>query len=267
MTELDSVLDECLRQIERREASVEDCLARHPDHADDLRRLIWEALELRHDPSFDPDPRGKARMRARVRQHMRRHPRPRGSWLDGLLVGRSLRWAAAGLLALILAVGSMTWVAQAATPGAPLYPVKRFSEAVWGRIAGGDLDYQVWLTERRLAEWLRVQDVESESEAAREAYRRALSELEAQVDQELTAPVAGELQAQRQRLDAAGLREPKLDQLLGGPSGVTPVPSPERPETTPIPTTPPQPGEEATATEDTIIDDLLPTPENTAILP
>ncbi len=267
MTDLDSILDECLRQIEQGQASIEDCLARHPDHADALRLLIGEALELRDDEALDPDPRARSRMRARLGQHMRRHPRRRGSRLKGLLGGPALRWAAAIFIAFVLAVGSATWVAQAATPGTPLYPIKRASEAAWGRIVGQDKEYQIWLAERRLEEWIAVQSGDGETEPAREAYRRALSELEAKTDQELPAEISEELQDQRRRLEAAGLREPMLDDMLNGPPAATPTPPFGAEGQTPVPTGSVQPEIKATPTEDSILDELLPSPDETEILP
>lgn len=262
MTDFDSILDECLRRIERGEASLEECLAQHPDHAEALRPLISQALELRDEPSLGPDLRARSRMRARLGQHMRRHPRHRRSWLDGLPAAPALRPAALVLLVVILAFGSATWVAQAAAPGAPLYPLKRASEAVWGRIVGQSREHRLWLAERRLEDWIAVQSADDRAEAAQEAYRQALAALETEGDQELTAPITEELHEQRRKLDAAGLREPKLEELLSESTGATPVPTFEPAAPTPV-----QPDIEATPTEDSILDELLPTPEDTDILP
>ena len=44
---IDEILDECLAQLESGQATVQECLASHPDHAESLCPLMQTALEVR----------------------------------------------------------------------------------------------------------------------------------------------------------------------------------------------------------------------------
>ncbi|UCC76450.1 MAG: hypothetical protein JSW37_13240, partial [Anaerolineales bacterium] len=64
--ELDRALDNCLRQLKERRASLQECLARYPEHAEQLHPLLQLAIEVRRLPrpvaSPDAYQAGKRRM-------------------------------------------------------------------------------------------------------------------------------------------------------------------------------------------------------------
>src|SRR3712207_535118 len=60
------LLETCLAQIERGEATVESCLADHPEQAVRLEPLLRTALATRHVLVPGPSSAAHARMRARV---------------------------------------------------------------------------------------------------------------------------------------------------------------------------------------------------------
>lgn len=74
--QLSDVLDECLTLLAEERASVEECLARYPQYADDLRPLLEVALKMRRVPQPIPRPpaaaAGRRRMLRAVAQRKRR---------------------------------------------------------------------------------------------------------------------------------------------------------------------------------------------------
>ena len=57
--DLETILDTCLYQIEEGEASLEECLARYPEHAAQLQPLLMAATKLSR-ASAKPSPRGSS---------------------------------------------------------------------------------------------------------------------------------------------------------------------------------------------------------------
>jgi hypothetical protein len=130
-----SVLDECLAALSRGD-SLDDCVARYPDHADELRVQLLLAGRLSASPRHEPRPGVQAaawqRFRLRV-EDMRLGRKPRVSINVGWL--RPLAIAAALLIAVVGAGGGTIYASQDALPDSPLYRVKLASE-----------DVRVWFT-------------------------------------------------------------------------------------------------------------------------
>lgn len=130
-----SVLDECLAALSRGD-SLDDCVARYPDHADELRVQLLLAGRLSASPRHEPRPGVQAATWQRFRlraEDMRRGRKPRVSINVGWL--RPLAIAAALLIAVVGAGGGTIYASQDALPDSPLYRVKLASE-----------DVQVWFT-------------------------------------------------------------------------------------------------------------------------
>lgn len=133
-SEFDRVLNECLDRVLTSGESVEACLKRYPQHAQELAPLLHLAVATRSVLDFTPSVSTKARARlllqaAIARQETRKERRwhwPRSPRLAG-----SYRWAIGTAAAVILmAVGGSGIVAASndSTPDQPLYPIKRMVE-------------------------------------------------------------------------------------------------------------------------------------------
>ena len=126
---IDTILAECLAALESG-ATVEQCLQRYPQEAEELRPLLemWTALQ-QVPPAPTPHPaviaHGKARMFEAVDRRFA--ARRRRSFLGAL---RLPRWAPAVAMVVIVAMGmaGTTALAASALPGDILYPVKTATE-------------------------------------------------------------------------------------------------------------------------------------------
>ena len=131
--EFDRVLDECLTWLHAG-ASVEACLARYPDYAEDLRPLLELAADVQAVPLPRPSAAAVQANRQRLLNAVREKEarRPLISILWGLLAlpwGRVAVAAAVIFLVLGLGWGGLTTAADS-LPGDTLYPVKRLVENV-----------------------------------------------------------------------------------------------------------------------------------------
>lgn len=129
------VLDSCLRQIQQGELTIEDCLLRHPELADQLHPLLLAATaamaQLAPDgpsPQFRSGSRARLLNLSRARRKKGRHqaaPRRRLRWRPAYALGSLL-------MALALLAGSVgvAYAAGEALPGDSLYGLKRGIERV-----------------------------------------------------------------------------------------------------------------------------------------
>ena len=139
----DTALDDCMHLL-RTGASTADCLARYPEHAEELRPLLSLASAVKAVPTPRPDPAAvranRQRMLDAVQAAAARRQR-RGpaafAWFwrlsSGLQVRPLLRAAltlAAAVVLVSLASGALFTSAADSLPGQALYPVKRFGENV-----------------------------------------------------------------------------------------------------------------------------------------
>lgn len=144
--DLENVLDDCLAQLHAG-ASVEECLASHPKHAEALRPLLSMASAVRDVPAPRPSPAAfyanQQRMleTAQAKAVGQQTPRPPifgwvvPDWLSlGGLFNRPLIRATMtmAVLILVMALGtaSLVTISADSLPGDSLYPIKRMSENV-----------------------------------------------------------------------------------------------------------------------------------------
>lgn len=128
------VLDECLDLVLKDEQSVEACLRRYPEHADEMASLLQLAQEVKSTLDFTPNTAAKTRARllmqaAIARQQARKERRWR--WPGWLHLTGPPRWAVGmATIVLVIAVGGTGVVAASSDsmPNQPLYPVKRAVE-------------------------------------------------------------------------------------------------------------------------------------------
>lgn len=130
-----TVLESCLREISAGKATVQGCLDRHPDLADELEPLLRAAARVRAIDRRRLTPAARARIEARlldaaasapsVQPARGLHPTTRLIWV-GAAVGLVLLFACT----CFLGAGSVA-AASNALPDSPLYPVKQVTEEAW----------------------------------------------------------------------------------------------------------------------------------------
>lgn len=146
-------LDHCLDLL-RRGTTLEECLARYPEFAQELRPLLESAVVLNRGTAVAPRPEARRRGRERVLAAAEQRSRRR-SWMRALLWRPLLRPAlmAGVALALLGAVaGGTTVAASQSVPGDPLYWVKGVREKVVTTLPRSEVaraELQVRLAEER----------------------------------------------------------------------------------------------------------------------
>ncbi len=126
--EFDNILNECLERLLVKGESLEQCLARYPGQAAELKPLLETALAAREASAIQPRPDFKARamyqFRAALQERTARKSRTSWGWFP--------RWATVMAIVLVLVLGGGGTVAAAdsSMPDSPLYSVKLATEQV-----------------------------------------------------------------------------------------------------------------------------------------
>ncbi len=63
---IEEILDECLKEIQARRATIDDCLRKYPQYAEELRPLLESALAIQDVPEITPSEAFKRATRARL---------------------------------------------------------------------------------------------------------------------------------------------------------------------------------------------------------
>jgi hypothetical protein len=254
MKDFDQILDDCLVQISNGVSTLDDCLARHPEHAARLRPILLTALRLGAGRTVVPSPALKARARARLTMYMQAHPRRKSTAFPVL----RLAFDMAALLLAFLVTG--TALAQGALPGDALYDWKLISEQVWSAVAPDPLALDLALSERRVNEMLAVSGDADAYAAALAGYQEVLARLTARTDADSQARILFVLTSQQEALKSAGISIPELDVYFDAVEEFAPTPMP-LPLPTVIPTVIPTPvPTDITTIIPTIINPTLPIP-------
>ncbi|MDD5467182.1 MAG: hypothetical protein PHS96_05210 [Anaerolineales bacterium] len=229
MIRFERALEDCLDSLVSGRASLDECLARYPQHAARLRPLLEAARGVGRGSSVHPSPSFKQSSRARLMAHMRAHPRRQVKPRFGAMasIWRSAFNLAAIVLALFIAV---TASAQTAMPGDMLYGWKLFSESAWRSVSPDPLGTDLALAERRMDELLAASDDPSGRQIALQGYQQVLTRLAGVTDPAMRALILPILTAQRDRLAQAGMAAPALDEYLSTedlplPTPMLPVPT------------------------------------------
>src|SRR6185503_7899046 len=148
MTEFEQVLDECLYDLEQGASNVDECLARHPGHAAQLKPVLLIADRFEQGLAIEPSPAFRARARARLTLHMQAYPRRKSS-RSGFAFWRLVTSLAMLLLAL-LATGTV--YAQGALPGDLFYGWKLTSENAWRAVSPDPVHTDLTIANRRIDE-------------------------------------------------------------------------------------------------------------------
>lgn len=171
------VLASCLDRVQAGESTVEECLAAHPEFAEELGGLIRAALAIAPPPAVEPDPHFRSRARSTLlttialeqgqaenRTFLRRvmhaifgRPSRTGP------IGRPAEMPLPVFLALAILVGAgsagVSLAAEEALPGEPLYALKTVTEVVRLSLAPSDAaraELNLLYASRRLDEMERL---------------------------------------------------------------------------------------------------------------
>lgn len=128
----EDVLANCIDEILNDKSTVEDCLARYPDLADELRPLLHIAASIPPERGT-PSPEFKQRTRNRLLEamgpqmaHVKYGRQSAGGWFR-LRLARAFSPAVLALIVLsvvVVAGGGTAYASQSSLPGDTLYPVK-----------------------------------------------------------------------------------------------------------------------------------------------
>jgi hypothetical protein len=230
MSDFELILDECLAQLVSGASSLDEILARHPEHAAQLKPLLQTAAQFEAARSLQPSPAFKARARAQLTDSMQAHPRRRSSPVMPF-------WRVAVGLAVLALVFLMTGTAfaQSALPGQFLYAWKLSSERVWRAVAPNPMAVDLTLANRRVDEMVAVAGNSARESQALAGYLEALTRLMSESDAQNSVMILQALKSHQAKLSAAGISVPQLNSYI---SQINPVPNPANPSNTPAPILP-----------------------------
>lgn len=207
MTEFETILDQCLRDLEQGAANVDECLSRHPNHALQLEPVLLTAQYLVHGQEARPSGAFKARVRSKVIQGMHAHPH------KGIQFNFVFMRFATGLAAIVLALAiAGTAYAQGALPGEAFYSWKRASENAWRAVSPDPVGTDLAIAERRVDELIAVRDDPVLRSQALNAYLEVVARLQAELEAGDNTRILQVLDAQTEELNDSGILLPQLDQ-------------------------------------------------------
>lgn len=136
VNEFDEILNECLERLAKGD-TIDQCLQRYPEQADELKSLLQTALAVRKTSAIQPRAEFKARARYQFRSALQeassRKSRPAFGWFP--------RWATVTAIVIgILLLGSGTVAASGySMPDSPLYSLKIATENAQIALTRSDL--------------------------------------------------------------------------------------------------------------------------------
>ena len=209
--EYDAIIETCIEQIATGASSLEECLVRYPEYADELEPILIAATRLRRVRNVKPPPFLRGRIRAKIKQSIEESPRrkrglPNFFWRMALNVG----------VLLITLVMTNTALAQSALPGESLYHWKLTSEDVWREVSGDPLGTDLRLADRRLNEYMAVSNDETRRARVLVGYNELLTRFQAEEDEADRQRILMALKSQQDSLRKVGLSIPELDRYFSG---------------------------------------------------
>lgn len=205
MNKIETTLEQCLNEIETGEATLDEYLARYPEHAAELTSLLHASKRLARAGGVMPSPVFKARTRTELKAYIQSHPRGKR---PAPFVWRLAFNALTTFLAFFI-LG--TAIAQRALPGDTLFSWKLSSERVWRTVSIDRLQTDLTLSNRRVKELVRVYSDEDRRSRAVENYQQMLVRFKSDGDvthQERILPV---LRFHQESLHEVGISIPELD--------------------------------------------------------
>jgi hypothetical protein len=206
MNEFETIFDESWSQIESGQSTVDEVLARHPEHRAQLGPLLQAASKLAGTKEVaSPSPGFRASNRAQLNKYMYENPQMKR--VSPLFWRMTIT-----LVSLLLAfIVSGTVFAQSALPGDTFYDWKLSSENAWRIVSPDRLGTDLTLSNRRVHEVVALSGDEIRRARALEDYQRLLVRFQEANDQERILIV---LRSQQEFLRNAGVSVPELDNYL-----------------------------------------------------
>lgn len=199
MTSFQYILEECLTALSNDTATVDECLARYPQYAEQLKPLLGTIRYLKLGRSVKPSLAFKSYSRVHLTQHLHFNPR-RSQWSQFFW---RITMSFAVLMAALLVTGTVH--AQTVLPGDNFYSWKRASEEVWRALSINSINADIALSERRLNEWVAVADDPKLSSEAMLDYFEELDRLKQKETVETHSFIAPIIRTHHEILDDAGL--------------------------------------------------------------
>ena len=208
MNDFESVFEESWSQLESGESTLDEILARHPEHGAQLEPLLQAASRLAGVHDVMPSPVFRSRTRTQLNTHMRENPQMKR-------VSPVFWRLTITLVTIVLAfIVTGTVFAQRALPGDTFYGWKLRSENAWRVVSLDRLGTDITLSNRRVNELVALSGDEVRRTRAVENYQKLLirfHEAADAKDQERILPV---LRSQKESLSKAGMSIPELDSYL-----------------------------------------------------
>lgn len=202
---LETILDTCLDQIEDDGSNIDECLARYPEHAAQLKPLLKAATKLSHGREVVPDPAYKARARAQLSIYMQQNPQRKR--ISPIL----WRFAIGVMTMLLVFLATGTSFAQQALPGDRLYDWKLTSENIWRMTSSDQLGVDITLSNRRVNELVVVSGDQMRQERALQNYEKLLVRFNNTTNERDRQRILPVLRAQHESLIKAGILIPELE--------------------------------------------------------
>jgi len=205
--ELEGILDSCLNELKRGASSLDECLARHPEHAAQLKPLLQTAARLELGGRIPgPSAAFKARARLNLTRHMEAHPRRKR---PGLSMFHKLALNFTALACTFLIAG--TAYAQSVLPGSSFYSWKLASERIWRAVSADPVSTDIRVLDRRAHEWIAVANDPALNDSALERYHEAENALRSSVDETTESRILPVLESNQQLLEDSGISVPPLN--------------------------------------------------------
>ena len=220
MNDFEFVLDECLTQLASGASSLDEILARHPEHAAQLKPLLQTAVRFESAPTIKPSPVFKARARGQLTNYLKAHPR-RQSWVASPIWRVAI--SAAVLVIALLITG--TAFAQSALPGQTLYTWKLSSENIWRAVAPNPVGVDLSLANRRVNEMIAIAGDTTQKARALNGYLEVLARLKSEMGAQNRNQIFSALKLQQAKLSQSGITVPELDQTLAPSSSIPALPT------------------------------------------
>jgi len=220
MSDFEIALDECLTQLAGGASSLDEILARHHEHAAQLKPLLQTAMRFESAQTIKPSPVFKARARRQLTNYMKAYSR-RQSWIASPIWRVGLG-AAVFVIALLL---TGTAFAQSALPGQVLYTWKLSSENIWRALAPNPVGVDLSLANRRVDEMIAVVGDSSQEAQALNGYLIVLARLKSESNAQNENQILDVLKLQQAKLLQSGITVPELNQTLAPSSSNPSLPS------------------------------------------
>jgi len=274
MTEFENILEQCLLDLELGVSNVDECLSRHPGHAQQLKPVLGTHTSLERFGEARPSAAFKARVRARLTQQMQAHPRK-----SSLFNFAFMRLATNFAVALLVFLGAGTAYAQSALPGEPLYEWKLVSENAWRAVSSDPVRTDLEIANRRMDELIAIGNNTQLYVQTLEAYLEVTARLRAEMTAENEALILQTLDSQVEELKESGVPVPpiineevlpQIDEIV--PTLAAPIrtllPSTEIPQVHPtVPTSTPSAPEVIPPVNPTGLPEVIPTVQVPPVVP